>query len=305
MGYRAAKVSVIGVGRVGSTIAFGVLMKGLAGEMILVDANKKVAVGEARDLMHASPFAFSTDIRAGEYYDTRNSDVIVLTASVPLREVASKIELVRENYRLFREMIPVLAEQSPEAVFVVVTNPVDAMTYFTLKLSGFSARRVIGTGTLLDSGRFRMLLADASGASPNDINAYIIGEHGDTHFPVLSSASVGGRHFRVMDKVVELFDKANTEGRMVFESKGYTNYAIGLTALTIMESLVLDSRRVLPVSFLMDRYLGVSDVCISMPAVIGRNGIQRIIDLDLDETEKAQFKKSAEAVKEMIRAARA
>lgn len=299
--YRSPKISIIGAGRVGATIAFGILMKGLAGEMLIVDENKDVAQGEAYDLMHASPFAVSMDIKAGGYYDTRNSDVIVLTASVPVKGVQSRADLAKGNLKVFREIVPVLAEQSPEAIFLVVTNPLDAMTYFTLKLSGFPSTRVIGTGTLLDSGRFRSLLADSSGANPSDINAYIIGEHGENQFPVLSSASVGGRFFKVKEKVIELFEQAKTEGRMVFEHKGHTNYAIGLTALTILESLMLNSRRVLPVSILIERYLGVSDVCLSIPAVIGRNGIQRVIELDLDDSEQDQFKKAAGALKEFIR----
>lgn len=302
--YTAPKISVIGLGKVGSTIAFGILMRGLAGEMLLVDQNREAAKGEAYDLMHASPFAQPMDIKAGELYDTRNSDIIVLTASAPVREAKSRLDLAKANLNLFKEIVPLLAEQSPEAIFLVVTNPLDVMTYFTLKLSGFPSTRVIGTGTLLDSGRFRSLLADSSGANANDINAYIIGEHGESQFPVLSSANVGGRFFKVIEKVVELFEKAKTEGRMVLETKGHTNFAIALTAVTIMESLVLNSRRVLPVSILIERYLGVSDVCLSMPAVVGRNGIQRVIDLDLNEEEQQHFRKSAEALKEFIRAVR-
>lgn len=299
--FRSPKISIIGAGRVGSTIAFGILMKGLAGELLIVDENKDVAKGEAYDLMHASPFAVSTDVKSGGYYDTRNSDVIVLTASVSAKGGKSRVDLAKENLKIFREVVPLLAEQSPEAIFLVVTNPLDAMTYFTLKLSGFPSTRVIGTGTLLDSGRFRSLLADSSGANPSDINAYIIGEHGDNQFPVLSSANVGGRFFKVREKVVELFEQAKTEGRMVFDHKGHTNFAIGLAALTIVESLMLNSRRVLPVSILIERYLGVNDVCLSIPAVIGRNGVQRVIELDLDESEQEQFRKAAAALKEFLR----
>lgn len=299
--FRSPKISIIGAGRVGSTISFGILMKGLAGELLVVDENKDVAKGEAYDLMHASPFAVSTDVKSGGYYDTRNSDVIVLTASASAKGGKSRVDLAKENLKIFREVVPLLAEQSPEAIFLVVTNPLDAMTYFTLKLSGFPSTRVIGTGTLLDSGRFRSLLADSSGANPSDINAYIIGEHGDNQFPVLSSANVGGRFFKVREKVMELFEQAKTEGRMVFEHKGHTNFAIGLAALTIIESLMLNSRRVLPVSILIERYLGVNDVCLSIPAVIGRNGVQRVIDLDLDESEQEQFRKAAAALKEFIR----
>ncbi|MGE5239481.1 MAG: L-lactate dehydrogenase [Chloroflexota bacterium] len=301
MRYRGPKISVVGVGKVGTTVAFSVMMKGLAKELLLVDRNKDVATGEAYDLMHASPFSRPVDIKAGELYDTRNSDIIVISASVPVKQAKSRLELAQANLALYKEIIPVLAEQSPEAIFLVITNPVDVMTYFALKLSGFPPTRVIGTGTLIDSGRFRSLLAESSGANPNDINAYIIGEHGDSQFPVLSSANVGGRPFKIIERVYDFFEKARGEGHMVFEHKGHSNYAIGLAVLTIIESLVLDSRRVLPVSILIERYLGVSDVCLSIPAVVGRNGVQRVIELDLNETEQNQFRKSAEMLKAFIK----
>jgi L-lactate dehydrogenase len=298
---RGAKISIVGVGNVGATIAFGILLKGLAKELLLVDQNKGTAIGEAYDLMHATPFAYPVDIKAGELYDTRNSDIIVLTASVSLKHVKSKEELAERNLAIFKEIVPVLSEQSPEAILLVITNPVDVMTYFAYKLSGLLPTRVIGTGTLIDSGRFRSLLADSSGANPNDINAYIIGEHGDSQFPVLSSANVGGRFFKIIERVVEFFEKAKEEGHMVFQQKGHSNYAIGLAALTVIESLVFNGRRVLPVSILIEKYLGVSDVCLSLPAVVGRNGIHRVIELDLDETEQGQFRNSAETLKAFIR----
>jgi len=300
--FRTSKISVIGMGKVGSTIAFGVLMRGLTGEMLLVDNNKEKARGEAFDLMHATPFAYPVDIRAGDLYDTRNSSIIVLTASVPVKGITSCVNLAAENIKLFKEVVPLLAEQSPEAIFVVVTNPVDVMTYFTVKLSKFPKSRVIGTGTLVDNGRFKALLADMSGANAGDVNAYIIGEHGDSKMPVLSNANVGGRPFRDPEKVFGLFQKAKEEAEMVFEHKGYTSYAIGLTALSIIESIALDMRRILPVSQLIENYYGVSNVCLSVPSVIGRNGIQRFIDIDLSQDEQEQFKKSAEAVKETIKA---
>jgi L-lactate dehydrogenase len=251
--------------------------------------------------MHATPFAYPIDIKAGDYFDTRNSGVIVMCASVPVKDIKSWEELSQENYKLFKEIVPILAQQSPEAIFLIVTNPVDVMTYLTLKLTKFPKTRVIGTGTLLDSGRFRSLLADSSGANASDINAYIIGEHGDTQLPVLSSANIGGRFFRDVDKVLALFHKAREEGQIIFEHKGFTNFSVGLAAVSILESLVFDTRHVLPVSLLIENYFGVSDVCLSVPAVLGRNGIHRVIDLDLNQTEQEQFKKSAETVKELIK----
>ncbi len=297
----APKISIIGMGKVGATVAFGVLVKGLAGEMLLVDRNKDVALGEAYDLNHAAPFAYQMTIKAGDYYDTRNSDIIVITASIPPKEAKSWADLAKENYKILSELIPLLAEQSPEAIFLIITNPVDVMTYHTLKLSKAPKTKVIGTGTLLDSARFRSLLADSSGASAGDINAYIIGEHGESRFPVLSTANVGGRFFKDPEKVSELFKKANEEAHMVFQQKGHTNYAIGLCATTILDSIVNDGRRVLPVSIYIENYCDVTDVCLSIPAVIGINGVHRVIDLDLSNAEREQFKKSAATIKELVR----
>lgn len=292
------KVSIIGMGRVGATIAFSVLIKGLAQELQLIDRNAERALGEADDLLHASPFAHPMTISSGGLADLHGSDIVVITASVPMIDMRSRLDLGSGNDRLFRELIPRIARTCPDAVLIIVTNPLDVMTYLALQLSGFSPSRVIGTGTLVDSGRFRALVAQALGLHAEDVQAYILGEHGDTQFAVLSQARAGGRALEHSAlPVEELFERAKHGGFNVLAHKGYTSYAIALATTTIIEGIVHDTRRVIPVSTLLQGYLGVSEICLSVPAVIGREGVARVVELELSEQEQELFRLSADTMK--------
>ncbi len=296
------KISVVGIGRVGSALAFTVVIKGLADELVLVHRTEEVADGEARDLAHASAFAdHRMTIRAGQVEDTSGSDVVVVCASVPQpRDIADRAELGLGNTRLFRQLIPPLAAASPEAILLVVTNPVDVMTYFALQWSGFPASRVLGTGTLIDSGRFRALLSAHANIHPDDLRAYILGEHGDTQFPALSLALTGGEPIPPTQTVGRLFDETVRSGYEVVQKKGFTNYAVALAAGLILESIVHDERRTMPVSTLIDGYLGVHDVCLSVPAVVGRAGIARALEPPLSADEVVAFHASADTVRQTI-----
>lgn len=284
-------------------MAYSAVVRGLADEVVLVDRAKEIAEGEAHDLVHAASFtAHPVDVRAGDYADTAGSDIVVICASVPWSpEFRSRLDLAVGNARLYREIIPAIAGASPDAVLVVVTNPVDVMTYHALRISGFPESRVIGTGTLVDSARFRALLSRELGIHPDDVRAYILGEHGDSGFPALSVAITGGKRLNAeSERGREIFRTALKAGHFVFERKGYTNYAIAMAAATMIEAIARDSRRTMPVSALVDGFLGVSDVALSLPCVIGREGVVRRIEPDLSEEEAEAFRNSARIVREAI-----
>lgn len=299
------KISIVGVGRVGSTLAFALISKGFAEELVLVSRSRATAEAEAQDLMHAS--AFTTErvtIRAGEVSDTAGSHIIALCVSVPHREeMRTRNDFAVENARLLAEIVPPLAAASPQSVLLVVTNPVDAMTYATWQYSGFPWQRVIGTGTLIDSARFRAFLSEEIGIHPDDIRAYILGEHGDTQFPALSMSMTGGVPFEQNELAERLFQKTLRIGYDIMRTKGYTNYAIALAASLIIESIVHDARRTIPVSTLINGYCGVRDVCLSVPAVVGRAGVVRHLEPRLSSSEVAAFRHSAETVRATIEAA--
>lgn len=295
------KITIVGTGRVGSSIAFAAVMQPIASELVLVNRSKEKAEGDAMDLMHASALRNSNmRIRAGEIDDTVGSDIIVFTASAPYGPPHRKRwELAEDNMPIMQEWIPALAKASPEAIFVLVTNPVDTMTLATIKLSGFPWQRVIGTGTLLDSVRYRSLLSTEIGIHSDDIRAYILGEHGDTQFAAQSLAMTGGERFYPSDTSVRMFNETVNMGYEVAKRKGHTNYGIAMATMTVLDSIVYDLRHTMPVSVLIDGYLGQSDLCISLPCVIGRAGVTRILHPKLSDDEQAKFLHSAAAVRDV------
>lgn len=298
------KVSIIGVGRVGSTIAYSLVLRELADEIVLVDRAKKVAEGEAHDLVHATALtSHPVEIRAGGTADTAGSDVVVICASMPWQpHFKSRLDLAVVNTQLYRDLVPAVAKASPDATLLVVTNPVDVLTFHALRASGFDPSRVFGTGTLIDSARFRSLLSQEVGIHPDDIRAYVLGEHGDSQFPALSIALTGGQRVDAETRRAgELFRTAMRSGHEVFERKGYTNYAIAISAAAIIEAIARDSRRTMPVSALIDGYLGIDDVCLSLPCVVGRQGIVRQLHPELSADEQEAFRASAAVVREAIR----
>jgi L-lactate dehydrogenase len=215
------KISIIGDGRVGSAIAFSLLLKGLAKEMVLVDYNSDVAVGDALDLSHATTFANSVNIYSGDYADTKDSDIVVISSSVPCKDLTSRLDFSQGNTDHFKEMIPKIVKASPNAILLVISNPLDIMTYVALKISGFPSSRVIGTGTLIDTGRFRSLLAKEVKINPEDIHVYILGEHGDSQFPLLSCGEIGGIPFdRTSPKIKEICEQTRLWAYHIIQKKG-------------------------------------------------------------------------------------
>lgn len=296
------KISIFGVGRVGSTVAYTLVMAGYASELVLVNRSARVAEGEALDLRHASALVeVPVEVRAGSVTETANSDLIIVTASVPLpAPAAPRATMARGNTELFEAEIGALASASPGAVMLVVTNPVDVMTAVAWKLSGFPAQRVVGTGTLIDSVRFRSLLSREVGIHPDDIRAYILGEHGEHQVPALSLALSGGEWVGGSDAAQALFLETVGLGYEVIQRKGHSNYAIALACRLIVEAIAHDSMRTLPITTRVDGYLGVEDVFLSVPAVVGRAGVVRTLHPALSAPEAESFRAAAAAVRGVL-----
>lgn len=300
------KLSIIGTGHVGAAIAYAAVVKGLCQELMLVNRTRRKAEGEAVDLQHAAAFGSrAMQVSAGEIADTSDSHVVVLTMSAPqsatVQADAARKAQVKENCLLVRDIMPKLVAASPDAVFLIVTNPVDAMTYVAWQCSGLPPERVIGTGTLIDSARFRAYLSQHMRIHPDDIRAYVLGEHGDTQFPAISVAATGGERLDDDPAIARLFERTVASAHEVYAIKGYTNYAIGMASAMIIESILMDSHRTLPVSTLIQGFHGVENVCLSIPAVIGRQGIERRLFPHFSPTEATAFQTCAASVRDALK----
>lgn len=296
------KVSIIGIGHVGATIAFSLVVKGTCDEIVLVNRTRRKADGEAADLQHAAAFvARAISIIAGDIDTTANSDVIIVCVSAPASlHGQGRNNLAQANAVLLRDWIEPLVRRSPNCVLVIVTNPVDVMTYVAWQLSGLPPERVIGTGTLIDSARFRSYLSEHLQIHPEDIRAYVLGEHGATQFPALSVAASGGARIDNDPTIARLFERTVSSAHEIFEIKGYTNYAIALATNLLVESILHDSHRTLPVSTLLDGFEEQHDVCLSIPSVIGRAGVVRQLHPILNSEESELFRTCAKTVRSVI-----
>jgi L-lactate dehydrogenase len=316
------KVSVIGVGHVGSAVAFILARRGLANEIVLYarDGNderaresQQRAAMAALDIKHAISFtSHRLEVRAGTSGDTHDSDILVMAASERLsQELTTRKDPAWAigNARLVHELVPRLAKLSPQAIFINVTNPLDAITYHIYKASGFDWHKVIGTGTLIDTARFRRRLSDEMDINALDLRAYIIGEHGETQFAVLGNATVGGMPLKRLSesrraKIAAAEDEARHVGIQIYGVLGHTTYAVAMAVEMIVENIVKDLSSVLPVSVLIDGFCGVRDVCLSVPCVVADLGIRERLEPELNEDEKQRFLQSAAEVRKTIAAAR-
>ena len=281
-------------------------------EIVLIDVNRAKAEGEAMDLNHAMPFTHPTRIWAGDYADCAGATVTVLTAGANQKPGQSRLDCLQANARIWREIVPQIAHHNPYGILLVATNPVDVLTYAALKLSGLPAARVLGSGTILDTARFRFLLSQHFGVDARSVHAYIIGEHGDSEVPVWSLANIAGMHLPEYcraqglpynpEQMQKIFESTRDAAYHIIERKGATYYAVAAGLLRITQSILRHQNTVLSVSSLMENYYGISDVCFSLPTVVDRGGIQQVLRLELDETETVQLRRSAEVLKKTIAA---
>lgn len=308
------KIAIIGVGNVGSTFAFSLMISGLAREIAIIDRNKTRAVGECMDLNHGLSLARPAKIYSSGYEGCKDADVVVLTAGAKQKPGQTRIDLVQSNVEIFREIIPEVIKHAGDAVLLVVSNPVDILTYVTLKISGFPHQKVIGSGTVLDSSRFKYLLSEHCGVDSRNVHAYIIGEHGDTELPVWSNANIGGmvlanycpmcsknNHCNREKELEGIFDEVKNSAYKIIEGKGATYYAIALALVRIVEAILRDENSVLPVSVLINDYYGIKDVCLSIPSLVNRNGVEKFLRLELSAREQEQFIHSADTLKDIMK----
>ena len=302
------KVSIIGGGGlVGSMTAYALQCGGVAGSICLIDANKEMAQGQAIDLLHGASLVADQRISAGDMSDVASSDIVVITAGLRRKPDESRLDLINRNVDLFLGILDQAkaAGLKDNAYLVVVSNPVDVLTYLAVQRSGLPWQRLIGLGTQLDTARFRSYLARRLKVPAAQVNAIILGEHGDSMVPIWSSATVAGlplEQWPGFDVNVqrEVFEETKTAGAQVIKLKGGSGFAVGLSIREVVHSLILDSRRVLPVSTLQQGLYGIRDVCLSVPTVIGCGGARQQIELELTAKERLAIQNSAKVLREII-----
>jgi L-lactate dehydrogenase len=310
-GRGAVRVAVVGAGNVGSTFAYALLLSGLAAEIVLIDANRSRAEGEAMDLSHAVPFAHPTRLWAGDYADCAGAVVTVIAAGANQRPGETRLDLVKKNAAIFREIVPSVARHNPEGILLIATNPVDALTYASLRPSGLPRARVIGSGTILDTARFRHLLSRHFKVDARSVHAFIVGEHGDSEVPVWSLANIAGMPLErfcaangvEFDRAAldEIFVQTRDAAYAIIERKGATYYAVAAGLMRIVEAILRDQGTVLSVSSLVDDgSFGAGEVCLSLPTVIGRGGVERVLRLELSPSEADALRRSADVLRGAI-----
>ncbi|MBQ4430514.1 MAG: L-lactate dehydrogenase [Synergistaceae bacterium] len=305
------KVAVIGCGFVGSSSAFALMQSGLFSEMVMIDSDHERAEGEALDISHGMPLARPMRIYAGGYDDISDAAIIVAAAGANQKPGETRLDLVKKNAAIFKAIMPEIAKRKFRGVILVVANPVDILTYIAAKYSGLPSKRVIGSGTVLDTARLKYLLSEHLGVDSRSIHAFIVGEHGDSEFATWSSANVSG---------VPLYDFCRMRGHTNFEEatrriesevrgsayeiirrKHATYYGIAMSVKRICEAVIRDEKSVLAVSSVMDDVFGVQDVALSMPAIVGKDGIEDLIPVRLSVEEQRKLHDSAEIIKGVIR----
>jgi L-lactate dehydrogenase len=310
MGTKANKISIVGTGMIGSTISYTLMLKELACEIVLVNRDKKRARAKAMDFAHCTSFLNEVNIMQGNFEDTVNSDIVVITAGILPKEDGTRMEVLESNIQIYKDIVPQISKYSPNAVIIVVTNPMDIMTYVAYKLSKFPSSKIIGSGTLLDTIRFKYLIAKNFNVKPTDIEAFVIGEHGDFMVPVFSQAkilktSIQGYaeansinfDFELIQKLIEKTKRAGWEIRLGNE---HSCYGISLSVVTIIECMLGFLEIAVPVSTLSNGEYGIKDVYLSLPSFLDRNGVKKIEEISLNGQEYNQLHKSAEVLSEYV-----
>lgn len=306
---RHPKIAVVGVGRVGATTAYATILEGLVPELALVDIDQRRCEGEAMDLSHGASFVRPVKIYPGDFSACQGADLVIVAAGASQKPGETRLDLTFKNTHIFKDIIPKITAQAPESILLVVTNPVDILTYVTLKVSGFPPDRVLGSGTVLDSSRFRHLLAEHCGVDARNIHAYVVGEHGDSEVLVWSRANVMGLPIADFCQLCgrgcppgwqeEISNQVRRAAYEIIERKGATHYAVALAVRRIIESILRDEHSVLTVSSLTS-ISGAGEVCLSLPAVLGSHGRERTLRIGLDSQEENHLQQSAHLLREVI-----
>ena len=312
-----SKVVIVGTGFVGSTTAYTLMLSGLVSEIVLIDINAAKAEGEAMDMNHGMAFVKPLKIYNGSYEDCKDADIVVITGGASQKPGETRIDLVRKNTAIFKEMIGSIVRYNTECILLVVTNPVDILTYVAYKLSGFPKNRVIGSGTVLDTARLKFMVGEHMGIDPRNVHAFIIGEHGDTEVPTWSLASIAGVPMEAYcdscntdeDSVAcdrhsfqrKTFDKVKQAAYDIIDRKGATYYAVALAVRRIVEAIVRNENAILTVSSLLEGEYGLEDICLGVPTQVNGDGIARIIKVPLSEEEMRLLHQSAHSLKQVMK----
>ncbi len=304
------KVSIVGCGFVGSSIAFALMQSGLFSEMVLLDATPTKAEGEALDISHGVPFARPMKIYAGSYDDIIDSAIIIITAGAAQKSEETRLDLVNKNVSIFRSIIPEIAKRHYAGILLIVSNPVDILTYVAYKLSGMDESHVIGSGTVLDTARLKYQLGEHLNVDPRSVHAFIIGEHGDSEMVAWSSANVSGvpinqvcemrgfyQHEEAMERIA---NKVKNYAYEIIEKKHATYYGIAMSVKRICEAIVRDEKSILPISSLIHQTYGIDGVALSLPAIVGKDGVESRIPISLNANEQEQLISSAKTLKNII-----
>lgn len=305
------KVVIIGAGKVGMTYAYTLLQSGLARYMVLIDKDEKRLSGEIDDLNHGKFFVPPVEIKMGDYSDCKDADLVVIGAGASQKPGETRLDLLKKNSAICKDIVGNITKHTQDAVLLVVTNPVDVLTYVALKESGFDKRQVIGSGTVLDSARFRYLLSDCCGVDPRNVHAYILGEHGDSEIAAWSMVHLSGVPLSEVckecprrgtcNKKEEIFQQVKNSAYHIIESKGATYYAVSQAMLRITSAILRDEKSFLTVSSLLEGEYGIEDVCLSLPTITGSGGAERIVAPELTEEEEKGLKNSARVLKDSLK----
>ncbi len=301
------KVAMIGCGFVGAATAFSLMESGLFTEMVLIDADKARAEGEALDISHGLPFARPMKIYAGDYDDIVDAAIIIITAGANQKPDETRLDLVQKNVNIFKSIIPEIARRQCPGILLVVPNPVDILTYTALKLSGFPENRVLGSGTVLDTARLKYNLGEHLGVDSRSVHAFIIGEHGDSELAAWSSATVSGvplntfcemrGHYNHDEATERIAENVKNSAYEIIKKKKATYFGVAMAVRRICEAIIRDEKSILPVSNLMHGEFGIEDVSLSMPAIVGASGVERLVPISLDEEELIKLRESAELLR--------
>ncbi|MEG0255259.1 MAG: L-lactate dehydrogenase [Vagococcus sp.] len=306
------KIIVVGNGAVGSSYTFALVTQNIAQEIGIIDIDKNKAEGDAIDLSHALAFTSPKKIYAAEYSDCKDADLVVITAGAAQKPGETRLDLVNKNLHIFQGIIKSIVDSGFNGIFLVASNPVDILTYATWKFSGFPQHKVIGSGTSLDSARFRQTIAELVGVDARNVHGYILGEHGDTEFPVWSHANIAGLQIYEWvkdhpevdeEELVNIFFKVRDAAYTIIDKKGATFYGIAVALARITKAILNDENAVLPLSVYLDGHYGLNDIFIGAPAVINSNGVQSVIEIPLTDAEQEKLDYSAEKLKEVMDAA--
>ena len=304
------KVAIIGCGFVGSSSAFALMQSGLFSEMVLIDADVNRAEGEALDISHGLPFAKPMKIYAGSYEDIADAAIVIVTAGAGQKPGETRLDLVKKNVEIFKSIIPEIAKQDFKGILLIVANPVDILTYVAAKLSKLPQGRVFGSGTVLDSARLKYLLGEHLDVDNRSVHAFIIGEHGDSEMAAWSSANVSGiplndfcemrGYFKHEESMKKILEEVKNSAYEIIEKKHATYYGIAMSVRRICEAIIRDEKSILPVSSIQKGEYGIENVALSIPAIVGREGVEKVVPIKLSDTEKKELIKSAETLKNVL-----